>query len=245
MSTIHLIGCLQLLLFEKFDNNMERNYKFTKFSESNRCWKQVTVAPNGTNNGSISTFPTRPGKVDLSKYVEEGQEWSVGAVQRTQVLLRLCGNDSETEQIVSTMLTTEVGRLLSLEGDGLVASEAILSSLAIMVSCLHQGMTSRFNHLVRNFALTTPLYHPDGVRVEVNVEAVMAWVERSRRKASGESFLYDRDVTSAPQTAVSFVATVAALLSELLKSPTAAGSLKPESWDAILCSLRCELGNVG
>ena len=34
MSTIHLIGCLQLLLFEKFDNNMERNYKFTKFSES-------------------------------------------------------------------------------------------------------------------------------------------------------------------------------------------------------------------
>ena len=34
MSTIHLIGCLQLLLFEKFDNNMEWNYKFTKLSES-------------------------------------------------------------------------------------------------------------------------------------------------------------------------------------------------------------------
>ena len=31
---MHLIGCLQLLLFEKFDNNMERNYKFTKFLES-------------------------------------------------------------------------------------------------------------------------------------------------------------------------------------------------------------------
>ena len=34
MSTIHLIGWLHLLLFEKIDNNMERNYKFTKFSES-------------------------------------------------------------------------------------------------------------------------------------------------------------------------------------------------------------------
>ena len=71
----------------------------------------------------------------------------------------------------------------------------------------------------------------------------MAWVERARKEGSSgaESFLYDRDVTSAPHTAVSFVATLATVLSELLRNPTTAGSLKPESWDAILCSLRYEL----
>lgn len=77
--------------------------------------------------------------------------------------------------------------------------------------------------------------------MDVNAEAVMAWVERARKEGGEESFLYDRDVTSAPEMAVSFVATVAAVLAELLRNPTAAGSLKPESWDAILCSLRYEL----
>ena len=76
--------------------------------------------------------------------------------------------------------------------------------------------------------------------MEVNAEAVMAWVERARKAGGGESFLYDRDVSSAPQRDVSFVATVAAVLSELLKSPMV-GNLKPESWEAILCSLRYEL----
>ena len=45
--------------------------------------------------------------------------------------------------MVSTMLATELGRILSLEGDGLAASEAVLSSLAIVASCLHQGI----NHI--------------------------------------------------------------------------------------------------
>ena len=79
--------------------------------------------------------------------------------------------------------------------------------------------------------------------MEVNAEAVMAWVERARREGGGVSFLYDRDVTSAPEIAVSFVATLAAVLAELLRNPTVSGSLKAESWDAILCSLRYELAN--
>ena len=71
----------------------------------------------------------------------------------------------------------------------------------------------------------------------------MAWVERARKAGGGGSFLYDRDITSASQRDVSFVATVATVLSELLKNPRA-GNLKPESWDAILCSLRYKCMNL-
>ena len=85
-------------------------------------------------------FSNRPSKVDLRTHIEEGQEWSLPAVQRIQVLLRLCGSDEHTQRTMSTILATEVGRLLSLEGDGLAASEAVLSSLAIVASCLNQGI---------------------------------------------------------------------------------------------------------
>ena len=73
--------------------------------------------------------------------------------------------------------------------------------------------------------------------MEVNAEAVMAWVERARKEAA-ENFLYDTDVAAAPPATVSFAATVANVLSELLKNAESAANLKPESWDAILCSLR-------
>ena len=95
--------------------------------------------------------------MDLHTHIEEGQEWSLSAVQRIQVLLRLCGSDEHTRRTMSTILATEVGRLLSLEGDELVASETVLSSLAIVTSCLHQGIMLGYS-TCNNITLSGHLY---------------------------------------------------------------------------------------
>ena len=96
--------------------------------------------------------------MDLLTHIEEGQEWSLSAVQRIQVLLRLCGSDEHTGRTMSTILATGVGRLLSLEGDELVASETVLSSLAIVASCLHQGIMCGHSTCINNITLSGHLY---------------------------------------------------------------------------------------
>ena len=116
---------------------------------------------------SSINFSNRPSKVDLRNHVEEGREWSLAAVQRTQVLLRLCGSDDVNERMVSTMLATEVGRLLSLEDDGLAASEAVLSSLAIVASCLHQGII---------FGFLTDTHRQGGPSVVATVLYILWWL---------------------------------------------------------------------
>ena len=90
------------------------------------------------------------------RILAEGREWDLASVHVAQVLLRQRRDDGD-EKMMSTVLATEVGRLLSLEADEIAGgSDVTLLSLAVVATCLRYGTTMTPCILHTNISIAKP-----------------------------------------------------------------------------------------